>query len=107
MNRGLAEVGSAARELGRLLGDAAPDSDAATQLSRVDRGLRKLQRLMPEYESRMEEVRQRTEQLRSRTFAWITPVAVLLSAVCFWIAVSQVSLLVHAWGWWTGRGCNH
>lgn len=104
LNRSLAEVGPAAWELGRLLGDPEPSADAGSQFNRIDRGLQTAQRLLADYESRVREVRTRTERLRSRTFAWITPGTVLFSVVCFWIAVSQVSLLLHARSWWKGGG---
>jgi hypothetical protein len=102
VNKRLADLGPAAWELSRMLGDPEPDSEVDTQFGRIDRGLQTMQRLLADYEPRVREVRQRTEQLRSRVFAWITPVAVLLSAVSFWIAVSQVSILFHAWSWWKG-----
>jgi hypothetical protein len=46
------------------------------------------------------EVRQRAEGLKSRALLWVTPAAVLISVVCFWTALSQVSLMSHAWSWW-------
>jgi hypothetical protein len=50
-------------------------------------------------------VRQKTEELNSRTLPWITPATVLVSLVCFWIALSQVSLLCHARSWERHSGC--
>jgi len=41
------------------------------------------------------QVRQRAEALKSRALPWITPAALLI-----WIALSQVSVLFHAWSWW-------
>jgi hypothetical protein len=101
INNRLSEVAPAAWELSRLLGE--PDSDpsaAANQLSRIERTLNTLRGMIGEFEPWLTLVRQRTELLKSRTFPWITPAAVILSAVCFWIALSQVSLMVHAWSWW-------
>jgi hypothetical protein len=37
--------------------------------------------------------------MKSRTLPWITPAAVVISVVSFWFALSQVSLLCHAWSW--------
>jgi hypothetical protein len=101
INGRLAEVGPAAWELSRLLGAPEADAgDAGAQLSRVDQTIKTMQGLLAEYEPQLAQVRQRVEALRSRTLAWITPAAVLVSFACFWVALSQVSLLSHAWSWW-------
>jgi hypothetical protein len=102
MNTRLAEVGPAAWELGRLLGAPKVDADAAgAQVSRIDQVVQTLEGLIAEYEPRLKEVRERTDELRSRSLWWITPGALLLSAVLFWIALSQLSLMAHAWSWLT------
>jgi hypothetical protein len=108
MNSRLADVGPAAWELSRLLGEPEADSDAAsTQLSRIERALQTMRGLIAEYEPRLTEVRQRTEALKSQTLPWITPASILISVVCFWIALSQVSLMAHAWSWWKHSGTNN
>jgi hypothetical protein len=105
MNHRLGNVGPAAWELSRLLGEPGPDSaDAGAQLSRVERSLRRLRGLVAEYEPRVKEVRQRTAELKAKTLAWITPGAAVISLVCLWLALSQVSLLFHAWSWWKHSG---
>jgi hypothetical protein len=105
MNKRLADVGPAAWELSRLLGEPGPDSDdAGAQLSRIDRALKAVRGMIAEYEFQVTQVRQRTEELKSRTLPWITPAAALISVVCFWVALSQVSLLSHAWSWWNHSG---
>jgi hypothetical protein len=103
INNRLAEVGPAAWDLSRLLGEPGPEPDAdaaGAQLSRIERTLQTMQGLIAEYQSRVTEARQRAEALKSRTLSWITPAAILISVVCFWIALSQVSLMSHAWSWW-------
>jgi hypothetical protein len=103
INSRLADVGPAAWELSRLLGEPAPESDpdaAVAQLSRVERTLETMRGLVGQYQTQVTEVRQRTDGLKARTLTWVTPAAVLVSLVCFWIAVSQVSLLFHARSWW-------
>lgn len=108
MNGRLADLGPAAWELSRLFGEPAPgpDADADVQLSRVEGALTALRGSVAQYEPRLTEARQRTEALRSRTLPWIPPATVLISAVCFWIALSQVSVMVHAWSWWKQLGTN-
>jgi hypothetical protein len=102
INNRLADVGPAAWELSRLLGEPGTESDpdAAAQLSRVERTLEAIRGLVAQYQTQVTQARQRTAELKARTLTWITPAAVLVSLVCFWIAVSQVGLLAHARSWW-------
>ena len=102
LNGNLSRVESSAWELLRLLGEQGPEagSDAAARLSQVERALQAIQSLIAEYEPQLAQVRQRTEALKSHTLPWITPAAALVSFACFWLALSQVSLLAHAWSWW-------
>jgi hypothetical protein len=103
INSRLADMGPAAWELSRLLGEPgpgpAPDA-AGAQLSRVERTLQTMRGLVGQYQTQVTQARQRTEELKARTLTWITPAAVLVSLVCFWIALSQVGLLSHARSWW-------
>jgi hypothetical protein len=107
MNRRLSQVESSAWELSRLFGEQELDADAAgAELSRIQQALKTMREWIDEYESRVTEVRQRTEELKSKTLRWITPAAILISLVCFWIGLSQVSLMCHAWSWWKHAGHN-
>jgi hypothetical protein len=105
LNSRLADVGPAASELGRLLGAQEEDARAAgQQLLRIGLTVKMLQGLIADYEPRLTAVRQRTEQLKSRTLPWITPAVILISVVCLWVALSQLSLMAHTWSWWTRAG---
>jgi hypothetical protein len=102
MNSGLAKVSPMAWQLSRLLGEPAGGSEGdgtGARLSRIDQTLKTAQRLIAGYKTQVTQVRQRAEALKSQTLSWITPAAVLVSLICFWIALSQVSLLCHAWSW--------
>jgi hypothetical protein len=108
INSRLSEVAPAAWELSRLLGapdpaDAGADA-AGGQLSRVEQTLQTIRGLIAEYEPLVKQTRERTEQLKSWTLPWVTPATALVSFVCFWIALSQVSLLAHAASWWKSSG---
>jgi hypothetical protein len=106
----LAQLGPAAWDLSRQLGQPGtePDSGAAgTQMSRVESLLATWRQLIVELEARLANVRQRTADLQARTLPWITRGAVLISAVSLWIALSQVSLMSHAWSWWKRAGRAH
>jgi len=101
MNSRLAGVAPAAWELSRLLGEPASVVDAADgQFSRVEGGLNTLRARTAELEPRLQDVRERTEALKSIVLDWITPAALLVSLVCLWIALSQISVMFHARSWW-------
>jgi hypothetical protein len=103
LNSRLAEVGPAAWELSRLLGDSDPESEekaAGAQLSKVEQTLQTLRALIADYEPRLKQVRDQTAQLKSWTLPWILPGSVLVSCVCLWIALSQISVMAHAVSWW-------
>jgi hypothetical protein len=102
MNNRLADVGPAAWELSRLLGELGPesDADADAQVSRIERTLETMRGMVGDYQTQVRQARQRTDELKAKTLTWITPAAILVSLVCFWIALSQVSLLFHARSWW-------
>jgi hypothetical protein len=98
INSRIASVGPAAWELSRLLGEADPVADAQT--SRVEQLLTRLRELVADYQNQVKQVRQRTTALKAKVFAWITPGTVLISGVCLWIGLSQVSFMFHAFFWW-------
>lgn len=102
LNQRLLQVESSAWELSRLLGDPDSSAEADAQLSRVEQTILALRTLITQYESKLLQARQQKELLQSRIFPWITPATLLLSLLCFWFALSQISLLVHAWSW-----CRH
>jgi hypothetical protein len=98
-------VESTAWEMSRLFSEREVDSTAAgARLSAIQQILQTVQGLIAKYEPLVVQVRERTEQLKSMTLPWITPAAILISVVCFWIALAQVSLMFHACGWWKCAG---
>jgi hypothetical protein len=108
INTRLSEVAPAVWDLSRLIGEprSDPDPDEAAQMSRVDQTLKTMQGLLSDYESQVTQVRHRVEALKARTLPWILPASILISLACIWIALSQVSLLIHAWSWWKRSGNN-
>jgi septal ring factor EnvC (AmiA/AmiB activator) len=102
----LSQVESTAWNLTRLLGEPEPDPDAAgDQLSQIEVALTTARRSIADYKTRVTQVRDRAEELKSRTLFWINLITVVVSLVCFWIALSQVSLLCHARSWWRHSRC--
>jgi hypothetical protein len=104
INNSIASVGPAAWELSRLLGEADPKADA--QMSLVERLLTRLRELVPDYQNQVKEVRERTTALKAKVFAWITPAAIIVSSVSFWIALSQLCIVSRAWSWIRQPGRN-
>jgi chromosome segregation ATPase len=105
VNRTLSQVESSAWELSRLFGET--EADAGAEMSRIEHALKRMRELIVEFELRVTEVRHRTEELKSRTLGWITPASILISLACFWIALSQGSLMCHAWSCWKHSGRNN
>jgi len=104
MNSRLTDVGPAAWELSRLLGDPEPDADAGAQLSRVEKALQSIQGSVADYERQVKQARERTDALKSAALPWITPAAILISLVCCWVALSQVIVIAAACSWWKQAG---
>lgn len=98
MNSRLADLGPTAWELSRLLGETSAESDE--QVSQMERRLQALPALIADYQARLTEVRQRVDALKAKVLFWMTPGAILISCIFFWIALSQVSVLCHARSWW-------
>jgi len=99
MNRQISQVGPAAWELSRLLGDGGTDPGAEAELTRMMRTLDTVRGLIAQYEPQVVRVRQQTEALRTEVFRWITAAVVLISFLSFWIAFSQVCLMRQVWKW--------
>jgi hypothetical protein len=104
INGRIARVGPAAWELSQLLGEADPEVD--DQTSRVEQLLARLRELVADYQDQVKQVRQRTTVLQTKVFAWITPAAIIVSSVCFWIALSQLCVMACAWSWIRQPGGN-
>jgi hypothetical protein len=99
INARLDKMAPAVWELSRRLGDGEPDAEADAQLSGVEQGLQTLRERVGDYQSQVGQVRQRATEIKDRMLSWITPAAILLSLICFWIALSQICILSRAWSW--------
>jgi hypothetical protein len=103
----LVDVGPAAWELSRLLGEPEQDAEATNnQFSRMQRAVPAIQALIAQYEPQLAAVRQRKEDVKARVTSWVMPAAVLISIACLWIALSQVGMMGHAWRWWKNAGAT-
>ncbi len=108
MNARLVDVAPAAWELSRLFGEPTAASDAAeAQCSRIERALATVQQSITDYAPLLTDARQRVEGLKAWLLPWITTGAILLTLFLLWVAGSQVSVLVHARGWWQAAGSGN
>jgi hypothetical protein len=98
MNERLDGVGSVAWELSLVLGDG-ENKQADQELSTVEGILKMLQERIADYLTQVKQVRQRAAEVKARTLFWITPAAILISSVSFWLALSQICILTRAWSW--------
>jgi hypothetical protein len=96
---------SALQRLQAVLGDgdrAATEKDVAAASSEVDLVLQKCQATVDDWQSDLDAANQKLPRLTGDLLGWLTPGAILVTALCAWVAVSQISLSVHAWGWLRG-----
>jgi hypothetical protein len=75
-------------------------------MSLVEQLLTRLRELVADYQNQVKEVRERTTALKAKVFAWITPAAIIVSSVSFWIALSQLCIMSRAWSWIRQPGRN-
>jgi hypothetical protein len=97
----LSKVGATAQQLGDLIDNGQPkEGEAAAERMRTH--LEEVRASVGEFESRLDEIQERVTTLKSRFPHGIDVGAVAVSLVLLWLAVAQVSLLIHAWGWLRG-----
>lgn len=100
----LGRVGASAQELRAMLtsaagGDGVAPAAVGSRAGDIQQVLQEVRVLAAEYARKVAQVRTEVGTLRSRVLAWIGPATVVVSALLFWIALSQVSVLAHAWSW--------
>jgi hypothetical protein len=103
----LSKVGTTSQELRDMLRDPkngeGPAGGVRSKMIDVEKLLESIQELTAEYQAKVTKLRDKLDNLHSEMEAWITPAALIVSAVLFWIAISQISLLIHACSWLRGR----
>jgi chromosome segregation ATPase len=103
-NSQLQQASSAAWELGLLLGEADQAGAATAQASRIEHAVREMRALVGQLDPVLAEVRARADQLQDRASWWLAVGPPLVTIVGVWIALTQVSVIVHALGWWRPGG---
>jgi hypothetical protein len=104
----LSEVGKSAQELSGLLSrpsnQEAPmtAADLASRATPIENTLTEVQAVAADVEAHVTDVKTRVGWIRSGAPNWITWVALAVTGVLFWVAISQVSLMCHSWRWLKG-----
>jgi hypothetical protein len=104
----LAEVGKSAQELAQLLsnpsdtGTAISSANVTTRTTPIEKTLKEVQAVAAEFEVKVADSKLRVEWLQPNAPNWINWGTLAATGVLFWIAVSQVSLMCHSWGWIKG-----
>jgi hypothetical protein len=99
----LMQLAASAQELNGMLTNPKPEGVSAdavgSRVVNIDQLLQTIRARVADYLLQVTDFKQQVDTLRSRILRAIdlgTPIA---SLVFLWIAVSQISLLVHAWSW--------
>ena len=73
-------------------------------VAKVHEDLSAAKRLVPEVQQSLKEIELAVPQLQARVMSYTTTAAIGITVLCVWLAVSQVSLFIHALGWFKGHG---
>jgi chromosome segregation ATPase len=78
--------------------------DHLTQpISRVDNGLDELQETLTPLEERLLEIKETTTWLKQQIPIWLDRLSIILTFMLLWLILSQVSLFIHAYYFFSGR----
>ena len=78
--------------------------DRFTQpINRVDNGLDELQVTLTPLEERLHEIKETTTWLKQQIPIWLDQLSIILTMMLLWLVLSQVSLFIHAYYFFSGR----
>jgi hypothetical protein len=99
------QLSASLRRLQAVVGDGDKEvskEEVVAASGEVDLVLQKGQATVDEWQSGLDAAREEVPRVKAEILGWLTPAAVAVTAVCVWVAVSQISLFAHARKW--GRG---
>jgi hypothetical protein len=100
-----AQLTAVLRKLQATLGEdnqSANEREVTAATNEVERVLEKCQAMVDDWQADLESARTELQQLKARILGWILLAAVIVTAVCAWVGVSQISLFSHGWKWLRG-----
>ncbi len=97
----LASLADSAQKLNGMLGSASPEDAQAMRetASRMDEALGRVHASTTGYEARVVRLQGDVARLEPQVFRWIDRGAIIITLALIWIALSQISMLVHGWKW--------
>jgi hypothetical protein len=105
MNQRVVEVGTAAQKLTNLLGqpNSAGDAEVENETALVEQKLQQLLDLVNDFADKLTDIRDRAAAVKARVTRDLFLGAIILTVLLSWFALSQISLMAHAWSWIRSR----
>jgi hypothetical protein len=99
-----AQLSASVQKLQVLVGDG--DREVAEGAREVDHVLQNCQTVVDEWQSDLDTAHAELPHFEAKILGWITATAIIVTAVCVWVALSQVSVFAHALIWCRGRATD-
>ncbi len=99
-----AQLSTSVQKLQVLVGDG--DREVAEGAREVDHVLQNCQTVVDEWQSDLDTAHAELPHFEAKIINWMTAMAIVVTAACVWVAVSQVSVFAHALNWCRGRATN-
>jgi len=77
----------------------ATDKDITDATREVELVLQLCQKTLADWLSELAEANARLPGAKNETLYWLHAGAIIITIVCVWVAISQISLFIHGWGW--------
>jgi hypothetical protein len=82
------------------------EKETVAAASDMELVLEKCQATVDDWQSDLSAAHEELPDVQSKVLRWLTLAAITVTVVCGWVAVSQISLFVHARQWWRDTGVN-
>jgi hypothetical protein len=100
-----AQLSAAFQKLRGVVGEGdtpASEKDVVDATREVDRILQRCLTVMSDIRSDLDAAREDLPRIKAKILGWMLLAAIVVTVVCAWVAVSQVSLFAHGWKWFWG-----
>jgi hypothetical protein len=100
-----AQLATTLQRLENAVGDGNTQSsgqEIARASGAVDVALQKCQENVADWQSQLEAAREEVRYVNTKLLGWLSPTMIVLTLLCGWVALGQISLFTHALAWWKG-----
>jgi hypothetical protein len=100
-----AQLSAAFQKLRGVVGEGdtpASERDVVDATREVDRILQRCLAVLSDIQSDLDAAREDVPRVKAKIFSWMLLAAIVVTVLCAWVAVSQVSLFAHGWKWCRG-----